>query len=230
MNFFRLRIINTLLLFLVGIVLGFILKDKFYPAARPSPDTSYRPAAPARLENLPAARPDSEEPTDEPYTVPEPENGNSAPPPAPEMPRPSAPRPDPARAEPEALVIEPGVAGGESRDARRQAVTGVENDFFRNAAAFEGRELEMQLQMITAKKSQRGWRVNMVYTGPDKKIDYLYVEDTELLGEKPDLRIGYVYKIRFLCAKGRTDSGNTLLKISATGEKAPWATGLSAVE
>ena len=76
----------------------------------------------------------------------------------------------------------------------------------------------------------RGWRLNLVYTSPDKKTDYLYLDDSELLGEKPDLRIGYVYKVRFLSGKGETGSGNTLLEIAATGEKAAWATGLSAVE
>ena len=84
--------------------------------------------------------------------------------------------------------------------------------------------------MITAKRSPRGWRLNFVYTGPDKKIDYLYVDDEEILGETPDLRIGYIYRIRFFCSKGETAAGNSLSLLTYTGKKAAWATGLSAVE
>ena len=228
MNFFRLRIINTLLLFLIGIVLGFILKEKFYPAARPSGQSAYQASFPSGPEAPPAAQPEAEEPEDEPYAAQDAENDTPPAHPAPDLPRPSVSRAPAARPEPEELVIEPAPAA--ARDAKRRAVKGEENGFFKNPAAYEDRELEMELQMIMAKKSERGWRVNLVYSGPGKKTDYLYVEDSELLGEKHDLRIGYVYKVRFLCGKGETASGNTLLEISATGEKAAWATGISAVE
>jgi hypothetical protein len=56
------------------------------------------------------------------------------------------------------------------------------------------------------------------------------VDDDEVIGDKPDLRIGFVYKVRFRCSKGDTASGNVLLLLTATGDKASWATGLSAVE
>ncbi|MDO8805435.1 MAG: hypothetical protein Q7R35_13515 [Elusimicrobiota bacterium] len=230
MNFFRLRVINTLLFFLVGIVLGFILKERFYPAARAPAQSDYQASYSGRAEALPAARPEAEEPADEPYPVQEAENDAAGPLPAADPPRPSVPREDPAQDKAEALVIEPAATPGESRGAKRPAAKGEESAFFKSPAAYLGRELELELQMITAKKSPPGWRVNLVYSGPDRKIDYLYVEDSELLGEKPDLRIGYVYKVRFLCGKGETASGNTLLAIAAAGGKAAWATGLSAVE
>jgi len=228
MNFFRLRVINTLLFFLIGIVLGFILKEKFYPAARPSAQSAYQASFPAGSQAPAAAQPEAEEPSDEPYAVQDADNDTPAARPEPDLPRPSV-FPAPAvRPEPEELVIEPGPAA--VRGAIRQVVKGEESGFFKNPAAYEDRELEMELQMIMAKKSQRAWRMNLVYSGPGKKTDYLYIEDSELLGEKPDLRIGYVYKVRFLCGKGETASGNTLLEIAATGEKAAWATGISAVE
>lgn len=222
MNFFRLRIINTLLLFLIGIVLGFILKEKFHPARRAPAPAAYQPSYQARAETPPEAQPEAEEPTDEPYIPQDVERVVSAPRAVRES------REDPAEADPEALVIE--ASPVESPGAGRAVLKDKQSDFFRNPAAYEGRELEMELQLITAKKSGRGWRVNLVYTGPDKKIDYLYVEDKELLGEKPDLRIGFVYLVRFLSGKGETGSGNTLLSITPTGAKASWATGLSAIE
>lgn len=214
MNFFRLRLLNTLLFFLSGIVLGFILKEKFYPAAPPKALPSYaqHPAAPA----VPAPR--EEELSDEPYLAQEEERAPLAKP---------EPAPVPEESLPEPAVIE----AAPEKPARRQSVLkGEEAGFFAEPARFEGRDLEMELQMITAKRTRTGWRLNLVHTGPAKKIDYLYVDDAELLGDKPDLRIGFVYKVRFYCGKGQADSGNTLSAITPTGAKAEWATGLSAVE
>ncbi|HNW45343.1 MAG TPA: hypothetical protein PKI19_12620, partial [Elusimicrobiales bacterium] len=105
-----------------------------------------------------------------------------------------------------------------------------QNQFFQKPAAYAGRELEMSLQMITAKKQTNGWRLNLVHTGPKKKLNYLYVDDQDTLGEKPDLRIGYFYRVVFRCQKGDPADGNVLSSINFTGQKAEWATGLSAIE
>lgn len=213
MNFFRLRFINTLLLFLLGIVMGFILKEKFYPAAPPAAQPQYKAVYPAGPGPAPAAA-QEEDLSDEPYSVPE------------ETPA-RAPAAEENGAEPaEELVIEPPA----EKPAARAALKGEEENFFASPAYFEGRELEMELQMITAKKARGAWRLNLVYTGPGKKIDYLYIDDDKVLDQSPDLRIGYVYKVRFLCGKGQTSAGNTLAAITPTGQKAEWATGLSAVE
>lgn len=224
MNFFRLRVINTLLVFLIGVVLGFILKEKFYPAPKAPAQPVYQAAYHNQAPTPPEAQPEAEEPADEPYQVQEPE---PAPAPRRWTREPIEEASPPAQ---EALVIEAAPPAAENPGGKPPVASGKQDEFFRNPAAYEGRELEMELQMITAKKTSRGWRLNLVYTSPDKKTDYLYLEDSELLGEKPDVRIGYVYKVRFQCGKGDTGSGNTLLSISATGEKAAWATGLSAVE
>ena len=118
----------------------------------------------------------------------------------------------------------------EAPQPAQRALRGEEDDFFARPERYEGRDLEMQLQMITAKRVPAGWRLNLVYSGRAKEIDYLYVEDSGVLGPKPDLRIGYVYKVRFRCGKGSSAAGNTLLAIEPTGGKADWATGLSATE
>lgn len=219
MNFFRLRFLNTILLFLAGIILGFILKDKF------SPGTS--PAAPAEAPGTysearqPPAVLEEEELQDEPYLEEEEE-----------------PQKVPGRGpvvladrEPETSAPEIVIAPQAGRSPAAAVVRADEaSEFFSGPQRYAGREVELRLQMITAKKSASGWRLNLVYSGPGRKIDYLYVEDSEVLGDKPDLRIGYVYKVRFSCGKGDAASGNALLAIEHTGEKAEWATGLSAVE
>ncbi len=224
MNFFRLRVINTFLLFLIGLVMGFILKEKFYPAPKAPAQPAYQASYQTQAQTPSEAQPEAEEPADEPYLVQEPEPVTAS------QRRSREPVEEASPPAQEALVIEATGASAEGRAEKPPAAGGKRDEFFRNPAAYEGREVEMELQMITAKKSARGWRLNLVYTGPDKKTDYLYLEDSELLGEKPDLRIGYVYKVRFLSGKGETGSGNTLLAIAATGEKAAWATGLSALE
>ncbi|PKM96734.1 MAG: hypothetical protein CVU79_11850, partial [Elusimicrobia bacterium HGW-Elusimicrobia-3] len=111
-----------------------------------------------------------------------------------------------------------------------RALRGEEDNFFARPEHYQGRDLEMQLQMITAKRVPSGWRLNLVYSGRSKEIAYLYVEDSGVLGPKPDLRIGYDYKVSFRCGKGSSGAGNTLLAIEPTGGKADWATGLSATE
>ncbi len=126
------------------------------------------------------------------------------------------------------IEASPAPAGGGT--SGRAVFRGSPEDFFGAPETYVGREIEMDLQMITVKKVRGGWRLNLVHSGRNKNIDYLYLDDTDQLGDKPDLRIGYVYKVRFRCGKGETSSGNTLLAISPTGEKAAWATGLSAVE
>lgn len=216
MSFFRLRFINTLLLFIAGIILGFILKEKFYPK-----DPAPQPAARADLQRSPAqpAETRDEDLSDEPYAEteeqPEPYQGTG-----------HEVLPSPRAEEAPGLVIEP----QQPKPAPRAARADDPQAFFGQPAGYAGRDVELSLQMITAKRSQSGWRLNLVYSGPNKKVDYLYVQDSEVLGEKPDLRIGYSYKVRFACGKGDPASGNTLLAIEPTGEKAAWATGLSAIE
>lgn len=227
MNFFRLRLINTLLFFLIGGLIGFIFKDRFFPQRSPQPQQRYQPEYSAGQEPAAAqeeAPPEVETETEEPE-APEP------PRPAPK-PRESGPAPAPAPERGEPVVIETSVLPAESaaEPAASPVIKGSQDDFFASPSDYIGKDLEMELQMITARRVTKGWRLNFVYSGPDKKIDYLYADDYDILGEKPDLKIGYVYRIRFHCSKGAAESGNTLTLLTPTGQKAAWATGLSAVE
>ena len=235
MNFFRLRFLNTLLLFLIGIVVGFILKERFYPSPKQPYSTAFQgaPAAPAAEAKPEAA--DSDDGEMNGYQQDSSQDETAAKPAAAAKPRAKAREDiyDSADNGEQPIVIESDADnGGPARPkaAADQVLRDSTDRFFRNPGEFSGRELEMKVQMITAKRSQRGWRLNFVYTGPDKQLEYLYVDDAEVLGDKPDLRIGYVYKVRFRCGGGSASSGNSLSSISATGDKAAWATGLSAVE
>ena len=201
MSFFRFRLINTVLFFLIGILLGFIFKEKFYPAAKPAAEQS--------------ASPDYEGET--PEVIIQPFRDDFAP--AAEQKKSRKAQPEPERAPPPVIKIRPAAA-----------LPVDQNQFFARPAAYAGKEIEMSLQMITAKKSPSGWRLNLVHVGSKKKLNYLYVDDTEILEERPDLRIGYYYRVKFLCRKGETAEGNTLSSIEFTGQKADWATGLSAIE
>lgn len=227
MNFFRLRLINTLLFFLIGGLIGFIFKDRFFPQHGAQPQQRYQPEYTAGQDPAPAQEEAPQE------TVSEPEELEAAEPPRP-GPKPrknnSEPLPAPERGEP--VVIETSVlpAEGAAEPSASAVIKGSQDDFFSSPADYVGKDLEMELQMITARRVTKGWRLNFVYSGPDKKIDYLYADDYDILGEKPDLKIGYVYRIRFHCSRGAADSGNTLTLLTPTGQKAAWATGLSAVE
>ncbi|HBA60727.1 MAG TPA: hypothetical protein DCZ92_07900 [Elusimicrobia bacterium] len=218
MYFFRLRVINTILFLVVGVFIGFILKGRVNPPPVASAAPRYQPA----YEAVPV-KPEAEAvEAEEEELPPEPEKAAG--------PRRAA-APAPAREEEDAeLSIEADTPAPPG--ARRQPVfLSVEPAaFFKGAAGYAGRDLEMTLQLITVKKAAGGWRLNFVYTFPDKTIDYLYLDDTSTLGTSPDLRIGYVYNVRFRCERGDLSDGNTLSFIEPTGDKANWATGLSAIE
>ncbi|OGR41495.1 MAG: hypothetical protein A2X35_10840 [Elusimicrobia bacterium GWA2_61_42] len=226
MNFFRMRVLNTLLFFFIGTLIGFILKERFYPARPASYPERYQPAyengeqaasgSGPQIETIVEAEEPAEPEPDEPAE------------PEPRPRRKAAPAPEPDNDT--AAVIEASTPEQAPAEASTPLVREARDEFFRRPADYAGRELEMELQLITAKRSPAGWRLNFVYTGPAKKIDYLYVDDAEILGENPDLRIGYVYRLRFSCSTGETAAGNSLLLLTPTGKKAAWATGISAIE
>jgi hypothetical protein len=101
--------------------------------------------------------------------------------------------------------------------------------FFKNPNKYRGKEIEIDIEMIVAKNTGKGWRLNFLHQREDKGIDYIYIDDDSVLGAQPDLKIGHFYKVRFLCGGG-LNAGNKLISIKPTGNKAPWATDLSAVE
>lgn len=201
MNFFRFRLVNTVLFFLIGILLGFILKERFHPVLKPAPAEHSQPdytaeSATATVQSspqtfLPAAAPKKSK----------------------------------------KVYSKPAPASFPVHEAKAAPILiADQSQFFKKPAVYAGRELEMTLQMITAKRASGGWRLNFVYMGTQKKLYYLSVEDTGTLGEKPDLRIGYYYRVKFICKTGDAVDGNILSSVNFTGEKADWATGLSAIE
>ncbi|MBI4801166.1 MAG: hypothetical protein HY796_01465 [Elusimicrobia bacterium] len=284
MNFFRLRITNTLLVLLIGLILGYLIKDRLgtkeadryipiYPrghiAAKPAPDDSFEtlaakdPAAGDRwmsastgsravspraktretaedfvLPVKPGPEADyditysrSDFQTSAGFTGPSQAYGGAV----------SGPmafgRPKTSGLQPStgAAPQTPGAADGppaRAADAENKddVVKNAEEGFFKNPERYAAQDLELELQMILARKTQNGWLLNFVHARGGKNVDYVYMEDDFLLGEKPELKIGYFYNVTFKCAKGDLSAGNKLLGINPSGKKAAWATGVSAIE
>lgn len=238
MNFFRMRILNTFLVLLIGILLGYIAKDRSgmrtaasYAGKRQSsvqviaasePDAAElsalkdRPAGSGTSPAGPADRTDGEE-FELPVKLPAATEGAD---------HSYKEEDNPSMADTD-IPDEAPVPKGEKAGG---VLRGAEEEFFRNPGRFSGETLEFELQMLTAVKRQKGWLINLAHIKSGKSADYLYVEDESVLGERPDLKIGFFYKIIFRCRKGDPAAGNTLLNLVATGNKAVWATGISAIE
>ncbi|MBI4656056.1 MAG: hypothetical protein HY746_04810 [Elusimicrobia bacterium] len=227
-NFFRLRIINTLLFLLVGVLVGYIIKDRwsagknletgFYDkistGKRQSPDLRVETAGKADLSGEPsgaagtAENPQSPQPSsdvfdDDTYVMPVMEEKITS-----------------------GAAKEDETAPGEEAPLPAQE----QNDFFTQPHKYKGKEVGVKLQMILAKKTGAQWKINLMHIDEQKNVAYVYIDDDFVLAAAPDLKIGYFYSVRFRCAKGSLESGNTLLSIIPTGDKASWATGVSAVE
>ncbi|PIU17630.1 MAG: hypothetical protein COT18_12965 [Elusimicrobia bacterium CG08_land_8_20_14_0_20_59_10] len=219
MHFFRLRVINTVLFLLVGVLLGFILKDRLQAPSVSTAIPRYQPAydQPAGARGAPeefAPDADAAPETYEDPVLPREPSGSAA-----EDEEPAG-----------ELMIEPDTQEAPVSPVRPSVLKLEAGLFFKNPTAYAGRKLEMTLQLITARKGTRGWRLNFVCAAPDKTIDYLFVDSGDALGDSPDLRIGYVYRVVFECGRGYAAEGNLLSSIEHTGQKADWATGLSATD
>jgi len=119
-----------------------------------------------------------------------------------------------------------------SDDEGIEVIEDIREQFFEDPRKFAGKTVSMELQMIVSKKLDNNWRLNLMYYGADKEISYVYIDDIgcKVLGEMPRLRIGYYYLVKFQCREGKISFGNDLISILPTGRKADWATGISAVE
>ncbi|OGS58905.1 MAG: hypothetical protein A3J79_11635 [Elusimicrobia bacterium RIFOXYB2_FULL_62_6] len=248
MNFFRLRIVNTALVLFIGLLLGYILRDpaakraagpyipvypRGYEADKPAQGSGLQAPAPAAREKSAAPKtreaPPAEKADDpgEDYALPvkapleaDYEVTYGA---GPVARKPAAQAA--AQASPEAAP-----AAARKPETDQGLVKGAEDAFFKNPERYAAQYLEMELQMVVARKTQAGWVLNLVHARGGKNIDYIYIEDDFLLGEQPDLRIGYFYNVSFKCGKGNPNSDNKLLGINPSGRKAAWATGVSALE
>jgi hypothetical protein len=224
---------------LIGIALGYIIKgrstvktDESYYSRYPSGYSA--PAAPAQDETKPAAPEDSAR--DAAEKRPRPAGSGAAAEnfelpvrlPAAQTYDESAYADDKPASRNEETV--PEAAEEPVKKPANRALRGAEKDFFRDPGRFSGKDLELELQMIMARKTPNGWLINLVHSESGKSADYLYVEDDSVLGVNPDLKIGYFYRVRFSCRKGDSAGGNKLLELTPTGNKADWATGVSAIE
>ncbi len=227
MDFFKLRVLNTFLFLLLGAALGYLLsrgsgapsmpEAPAIRAARQPADEIFSPDHPAAVKGAGPA-PAGEADGDYELELQGEETASAG------------------------DAVRHGESAGNSMrhglPAQSAALTDEEDfvvrgkaaAFFRDPSAFAGAELELELQMITAKRLAGSWRLNFLHSGTGRQLDYIYIDDDRILGDSPDLRIGYLYLVRFNCQKGELSAGNRLVFAKATGGKASWATGISAVE
>ncbi|MEW5951685.1 MAG: hypothetical protein GX447_03905 [Elusimicrobia bacterium] len=213
MDFFKLRFINVLFLFVIGISIGFLwgkkgkdsksAQNEYKPVySQITPDAVYLSPSSIQKESVKNSYPNPMD-DDEDYQL---------------------------------SVVGDNLTEEEPLTAQKKKESQAvrqdnSSDFFSSPSSFYGKEVYVRIQMITARKSEKGWRINSVYSDSDKNLSYLYIDDPDMIsGEKPDFRVGYYYKVLFFCDKGELKNGNRLISIESTGEKTPWASGISALE
>ncbi len=208
MSFFKLRILNTSLIFIIGILLGFIIKDKMF-----APKTAYAPQSSLSRENMASPAPeisDKEEQynvfdDDETFDMPE---------------------------EVKKVKSQKAKEAAKISDSEDETIKFMDfsGPFFANPAKFKNEIVFMDAQMIFARKVDSHWRLNLMHVDSEKGVKYVYLDSDTLLTDNSSLKIGYFYRVSFKCEKGLLNKGNILLSIAATGKKAEWATGVSAIE
>ena len=213
MNFFRLRVINTFLLFAIGILFGFIIKDRLFKSENADLSASSRARQTdqnledADLSPFKDSNADSSEnkeynvfDDDIEYTPHQTESQN-----------------------PESS------SELENEEAPRKFIN-LSVPFFKNPERFKNEIVNMDVQMIFAKKTASGWLFNLMHIDSKKNISYVYINGDSDLIKKRDFKIGYFYRVSFKCSKGKLNKGNSLVSIDSTEKKADWATGVSAIE
>ncbi|MCK5105953.1 MAG: hypothetical protein KAQ76_00170 [Elusimicrobiales bacterium] len=214
MNFFKLRILNTSLIFIIGILLGFIIKDKMFTAQDnrlSSVIQTEGETSASGLQSNSSALDEKNEynvfDDDEDYDIPVPKKA----------------------AKKQNEINEEGKKPSEIEDKTAKFVD-FSSPFFKNPAKFKNEIVTMDIQMIFARKSDSGWRLNLMYMDSQKGVKYVYLDSDLLVSDKINLKIGYFYRVYFKCTRGELNKGNILLSIAPTGKKADWATGISAIE
>ncbi|GAB4029183.1 MAG: hypothetical protein Fur0012_03150 [Elusimicrobiota bacterium] len=221
MDFFKLRFINVFFLFAIGIALGFLIaREKSnqagaYPAGNEIP-SSYYPKGPVPSIATSVAVSSIESSQNDPTPMDEDDEYQLS-------------------VVGDALSNTPSLEVKPSKTGQEEKTVSARKDnseaFFSSPLSFKEKEVFVKVQMLTARKKEGGWRLNFVYSDGEKNLSYLYVDDEDnISGETPDYKIGYIYNVMFYCGKGELKSYNRLLSIRPTGEKTPWASGVSAVE
>lgn len=218
MNFFKLRILNTSLIFIIGILLGFVLKDKaFTPKDTRLPAPGIRAKTNNRTSPVGSQSSFNDLNEKEEYNVFD---------------------------DYEAYDIPTQQKNIKNKPIKEQDLeTATENDevefikfmdfsspFFKNPKKFKNEIVSMDIQMIFARKGVSGWRLNLMHVDSQRGVKYVYLDSDLILSNKINLKIGYFYRVYFKCTRGELNKGNILLSIAPTGKKADWATGISAIE
>ena len=208
MSFFKMRVINTFLVLVIGLTLGFLLKaspHKYGRVAGKERPTFNSPDAQTirsgrESTSVSEETPDSGEGRDEPgleiFTSPFTKEGSGP-----------GNEPDEDGEKPESSE---GSSEGTERQDRAES-------FFKNPERYKNSELELRLEMVNLEKIGGKWRFYMSFTARNKDVGYIDIDADEFPGDSTRLSVGAVYKVRFKCLKGDFISGNSLVSITAAG-------------
>ena len=205
------RVINTFLVLVIGLTLGFLLKaspHKYGRAAGKERPTFNSPDAQiirSGRENssIPEETPDSGEEPDEPgleiFTSPftKEESGPGQ------------------ETDEDGDKLESSEDYSEGTERRDRA-----ESFFKNPERYRNSELELKLELLNLEKISGKWRLYMGYTARNKDAGYIDLEADGFPGDPGRLVVGSFYKVRFKCLKGDFASGNSLLSIIPPAGKA----------
>ena len=207
MNFYRLRFLNTLLLFIIGIFIGYLFKKNIFGDLT----SSYKPVYSSDKKDSSIIESSESYSSSTFYNTGDEKNPID---------------------EDGEYILPVDSQDEKKEDIRDNQVADNNIEFFiKNPKDFIQKNILGKIQMIIAKKMDKGWRLNFVYTDESKQLNYIYIDDIDnISGESPDYKIGYFYLVKFYSSQGDLKKGNNLISVSPTGEKVPWASGVSAIE
>jgi len=207
MNFYRLRFINTLLLFIIGIFIGYFFNKNIFNNI----NSSYKPVYPPKAENNYELKDLYSNNTTFFYN----KNIENNP-----------------MDEDEEYLLQVDNQDNKKDEIKEENNSDINIELFvKSPKDFVQKNISGKLQMIITKKTDKGWRMNFVYTNESKDLNYIYIDDLDnISGVNLDYKIGYFYSVRFYSSQGDLKKGNKLISISPTGEKVSWASGVNAVE
>ncbi len=218
MNFYRLRFLNTFLLFLIGILTGTylspkanILKDLFrrneyipvYWGKKTNKNEDYTPVYLNKFQDVKNIEKQIE--------VKKPVNLNND-----------------ARIFVESVALQNPIDDDYdfilvATDEKKEEVISLD-DFVKNPESYKDKTISGKLVLLKGERETKVSKLYFLYNISNSAF-YLQVDDEGgIIKNYEDFKIGYYYDVVFLSAEGKVDSGNKLISIEQSGDKTKWAT------
>lgn len=185
MDFFRMRILNTFLFLVLGIMIGLFFNLKSHESGAFSRDKPLKLKAGAS--SLPGQAPDGDSETfSYPFVADGPKEEMSV-----------------YGDNSDVITISP---KGEDPDSGGEY-------FFGDPKNCAGSELELELKLVDIEKTEKKWRLKMGYAMKDAGIKFVHIDADAGMDGLASLSSGNFYWTRFKCRDGDIRSGNSLLSI-----------------